>query len=296
MNRWRTLQMGLLWRGARDLGRRSALLGGWFASVLWFLPWPTRSTPSSVARETEWLAPTSRLELDVEGVRLRGFSAGEGPLVLLVHGWGDHAARMGAFIAPLVAAGFRVVGLDHPGHGAGRMRATDIPTMAGVLRGAAAKLGPVHAIVGHSLGGTVSMIATRDGLVPRALVLLAPPARLARAVDRFAELLALPEPAVRGLRRRIERRFGVTVWDDYAADHLQLEVPTLIFHDVDDPQVDISESRMMASAWPNARLVETAGLGHERIVRDPEVVGAAVEFVRVGLPSQVRPSVGAQRP
>ena len=296
MSRWRTLQMGLLWQAARRTGRRSSLLGGWFASVLWFTPWPTANTSSSVSREAEWLAPTTPLELDVAGTRLRGYSAGEGPLVLLVHGWGDHAARMGGFIAPLVAAGFRVVGLDHPGHGAARMRPTDIPTMADVLRGAAAQLGAVHAVVAHSLGGTVSTVATRDGLAPRALVLLASPARLERAVDRFAELLDLPEPAVRGLRRGIERKFGATVWHDYAADNLRLDVPTLIVHDTDDPQVDVSEARMVASSWPRAELIETAGLGHHRIVRDPDVVKAAVEFVAVSLPSQVRPSAGALRP
>ena len=296
MNRWRTLHMGVLWHATRRLGRRSSLLGGWFASKLWFLPWPTASTPSSVSREAVWLGATTPLELVVAGVRVRGYSAGHGPTVLLVHGWGDHAARMGAFIAPLVAAGFRVVGLDHPGHGSARMRATDIPAMAATLRRAAAQLGPVHAVIGHSLGGTVSTIASRDGLGHRALVLLAAPARLEGAVDRFAELLDLPAPAVRGLRRRIERRFGATVWDDYAVDHLELDVPTLIVHDSDDPQVDIADARMVASAWPRAELLETVGLGHHRVVRDPAVVDAAVEFVAVSLPTRVRPSADALRP
>lgn len=280
MTRWRRLQMGLLWHGARTLGSRSVGVGGWLTSILWFTPWPTTSTPSSTTREAAWLEDTARLEVRINGRQVRGFTAGQGPTVLLVHGWGDHPARMGAFIAPLVAGGFRVVGLALPGHASARVRPTDIPTMAASVRAAAAQLGPVRAVIGHSLGGTVSMLAVRDGLSADALVLLAPAVRLEHAVRRFAELLDLPERAVEGLRRRIERRFGATVWDDYAADRLQLEVPTLLFHDRDDPQVDVAEARLLAGAWPNLRLVQTEGLGHQRIVRDPEVVTRAVDFVR----------------
>ena len=39
------------------------------------------------------------------------------PAVLLVHGWGGRGAQMGAFVAPLLASGHRVVWFDQPGHG-----------------------------------------------------------------------------------------------------------------------------------------------------------------------------------
>ena len=279
MTPWRRAQMTLLWAGARTLGRRSSLLGGWLASMLWFTPWPTATTAASAARESAWLAGTTPLSVEAGRWRLHGYSAGHGPTVLLVHGWGDHAARMGGFVAPLVAAGYRVVGLDLPGHGRRGPKATDLPTLAAALTAAGPQLGPIHAIVAHSMGGTVTMFATRDALSPQALVLLAPPVRLEHAVARFGELLDLPDRVLLGLRRRIERRFGRSVWDDYAADALRLEVPTLVIHDVEDPQVDIDDSRLLVRAWPHAQLVETAGLGHHRILRDPEVVASAVAFV-----------------
>jgi pimeloyl-ACP methyl ester carboxylesterase len=283
MSRWRRAQLALLWLGARHLGRRSRALGGWLASVLWFTPWPTPSTPASTERERAWLADTQPLNLTVDGRRVHGYVAGHGPTVLMVHGWGDHAARMGAFIAPLVARGFRVVAIDLPGHGRNGIAATDLPTQAAALVAVGRRLGPIHAVIGHSLGGTVAMLAVRDGLAPKALVLLASPARLDRAVSRFQVLLGLPDRAVDGLRRRIEARFGATVWDDYAADRLALDVPTLIIHDSDDPQVDIAESRMLAAAWPGAELRSTSGLGHQRIVRDPAVLTAAESFVERAL-------------
>lgn len=286
MSRWRRGQMMVLWVGARFPGRRSSLLGGWLASLLWFTPWPTQSTARSAQRESAWLADTQPLELSAGPWRLRGFSAGEGPTVLLVHGWGDHAARLGAFVAPLVAQGFRVVAVDLPGHGDRGVVRTDLPALADALRLVAAQVGPIHAVIGHSMGATVSMIAVRDGVAPSALVLLAPPVRLEHAVARFGQMLALPERTLIGLHRRIERRFGASVWRDYAADHLALDVPTLLIHDVDDPQVDISEGRMLAAAWPDVEMVETAGLGHQRIVRDAGVVRAAVGFVAAASSAQ----------
>src|SRR5512143_2769531 len=40
-----------------------------------------------------------------------------GPAVLLMHGWGGSRAQMTGFVAPLLAAGFRVVAYDQPAHG-----------------------------------------------------------------------------------------------------------------------------------------------------------------------------------
>lgn len=280
MTPWRRAQMLLLWTAARLLGRFSSTLGGWLAARLWFTPWPTPSTASSVQREAAWLADTTPQTFVVDGRPLRGFSAGRGPTVLMVHGWGDHAGRLGAFIAPLVAQGFRVVGFDLPGHGHGGVRQADLPTLAAAVAAVARQIGPVHAVIGHSLGGTASTLAVRDGLSPAALVLLASPVRLENAVDRFRQMLGLPARAVQGLRHVLERRFGATVWEDYAADRVVLDVPALVVHDADDPQVDIADARLLVSAWSRLELVETAGLGHQRILRDQAVIRSVASFVK----------------
>src|SRR3954471_12912224 len=42
---------------------------------------------------------------------------GQGPTVLLVHGWEGRGSQLGSFVEPLVAAGLSVVAFDAPGHG-----------------------------------------------------------------------------------------------------------------------------------------------------------------------------------
>ena len=53
----------------------------------------------------------------------------------------------------------------------------------------------------------------------------------------------------------------------------------LVFHDVQDSEVAISNGEAIASAWPGATLVKTEGLGHKRIVHDEGVVTRAVRFL-----------------
>src|SRR3712207_7030695 len=55
--------------------------------------------------------------------------------------------------------------------------------------------------------------------------------------------------------------------------------PTLVVHDRDDAYTPVADGAAIAAAWPDARLRVTSGLGHRRILRDPEVVAEAVEFV-----------------
>ena len=109
------------------------------------------------------------------GARLRYFTAGEGPALLLVHGYGG-AAWNYAELAPLLP-GRRLLIPDLPGHGTSApLPAT--PTLAGfadVLAALCEEEEIAQAdVVGHSLGGVVGLrlAERRPGLVRR-LVLAA---------------------------------------------------------------------------------------------------------------------------
>ena len=57
-----------------------------------------------------------------------------------------------------------------------------------------------------------------------------------------------------------------------------MEIPCLVIHDTIDLFIPHEEGRDLVAAWPGARLVTTRGLGHHRIMSDPDVVSAAVAF------------------
>jgi 3-oxoadipate enol-lactonase len=93
-------------------------------------------------------------------------TGGDGPVVMLLHGWMATADLnwAGAY-GPLSQAGYRVLAIDHRGHGRGlrpieKFRLTDCAAdVAGVLR--TLEVAPA-AIVGYSMGGTIAQLITRD--------------------------------------------------------------------------------------------------------------------------------------
>jgi hypothetical protein len=86
------------------------------------------------------------------------------------------------------------------------------------------------------------------------------------------------------MRLRSERRIGLA-WRELHVPTLVagLEAPLLLFHDRGDAEVPVADAAAIVAAWPRATLVETAGLGHNGVLRDPQVVARTVEFLGDGV-------------
>jgi pimeloyl-ACP methyl ester carboxylesterase len=105
-------------------------------------------------------------------------SGGDGPPVLLLHGWTVTAdLNWYAQYEPLARAGYRVLALDHRGHGRGirALENFDLEDCADDAAGVLRELGIGPAVVaGDSMGGPISLLtARRHPDVVRALVLCA---------------------------------------------------------------------------------------------------------------------------
>ncbi|MDQ3916813.1 MAG: alpha/beta hydrolase [Actinomycetota bacterium] len=276
------LALRATWLATRAAAAVSPRAAGPIAARLWFTPWRIDPGERGRTRQAEWLKDTQPLAFSVDDHRIGGFTAGEGPAIVLAHGWGERAASLGALIAPLVASGYRVVGVDFPAHGASSGGRTDGFEVAAAIRGVCDSIGGAHVIVAHSMAALASMYAVTHGLPVDALVLLAPSTRLDHALERFSEIFALPPNAQAGLKQTIDRRYGPDVWERLSGHVLArtMDVPALIVHDCDDPQVALEDAEELAAAWPEARLVTTDGLGHGRILRDGHVIDEVVSFLR----------------
>ena len=83
------------------------------------------------------------------------------------------------------------------------------------------------------------------------------------------------------MRARLEQRYGVRFADIDRIDELtQLSLPALFVHDGGDAEVPFENTLRLSARMPGARLIKTYGLGHYRLLRDPGVVRAIVDFVR----------------
>ncbi|MCP4572798.1 MAG: alpha/beta hydrolase [bacterium] len=252
--------------------------GGTERLALWLFcrPIPRRVKPHQAAV----LDAGEQVLLPTAFGKLQGWSWGEGPVVLLHHGWGGHAGQMTAFVGPLVDAGFRVVAYDAMAHGRSPGRITSGPDMARALGQITAGLGDVHAVVAHSIGSAATMIALGWGLDISRAAVLAPPADMRVFFRAFGEHLELSPRVQEGMNRRAEARFDFS-WDQLDVDTWAGDgsTPLLVCHDEADPVVPFSHARRIADTWQAAELVPTRGLGHNGVRRDPELVARVVAYV-----------------
>jgi len=133
-------------------------------------------------------APVKRLPLG-EGesaVEVAYVDEGQGPLIVLVHGLGEHLGYWSENFGPLVAQGFRVVALDLPGFGRSGKPRTEygMAEQAGWLSAFLSAVAPETpaVVVGHSMGGQVAMRLALDAPeLVRGLCLVAP-----AGIERFS--------------------------------------------------------------------------------------------------------------
>jgi pimeloyl-ACP methyl ester carboxylesterase len=239
-------------------------------------------TPPRYAGRTGDVHDAWRTTLDCGGDRLAVWQAGAAtaPAALLVHGWGGRGAQLDSFVAPLRAAGFRVVWFDQPGHGDSGRRRVGLPDFTRAVNAVAQRHGPFTAAVGHSLGAAALGLALRGGLALERVALVSVPASMREHTHAFARFIGIA-PAVReAMRRQLEARYGVRFADiDRIEDMARVKVPALFVHDAADAQIPFRHAITLSARMPNARLVRTHGLGHTRILREPAVVQAVARFL-----------------
>lgn len=206
--------------------------------------------------------------------------------VLVIHGWRSRTEYMRALIEGFRAAGYKVVSLDLPGHGQSSGRRLSMVNAVEAARQAGEWFGPFAAVVGHSFGGAVAVNAVAGsvrGILPLAaerLVLIAAPSSLPAIFADFSRALNVGRRSQAAMADRVERLAGRPLGEFVGDRQLaQAGLPTLVIHAPDDREVSADEARQYASAGDHVRLHWAEGLGHRRILADPDVVEKTVGFV-----------------
>ncbi len=204
------------------------------------------------------------------------WSRGSGPPVLLVHGWEGSHADLDAFVAPLLARGMRVVTFDLPAHGESLGATASLPECGRAVLAIGGRIGPLAGAIGHSAGAPSIAFALQHGLHVGRVALLASPERYERYVRWFAEENGVDGDAlVVALQAR-----GIDVPSLALSENAaQFDTPALIVHSSDDRTCDVRGARRIAAAWRNSDLLEVDGLGHNRILRDPDIIERVANFI-----------------
>jgi pimeloyl-ACP methyl ester carboxylesterase len=192
---------------------------------------------------------------------------------------------MRALGAALVGAGFRAVAVDMPAHGRAPGRRTSLAEWVRVLPALAEHVagpgGVLHAVVGHSFGGTAVTLALEAGLRARGAVLLAAAQGPAHFLERTRQHVGLPAARAAGMERRLVARVGRELATfDAGRAATALELPALVVHDPADAEVPWRHAAAIAGAWRGSVLVAMPGVGHYAVVTSAPALARVVEFTR----------------
>lgn len=218
--------------------------------------------------------------LELPGGGLRFWRQGSGPATVLVHGWEGSPEDLSTLARALRSAGRTTILVELPAHGESALDWTSVPHAADALRRLGDALGPVQALVAHSVGGAIAARAVELGLAVERLVLIASPARYRDYARAHAAALGLQADETAAMLRQLAAVYGVDV-DRYATPDAvaRLAAPGLVVHSADDTVVPFRDAQAIVAAWVGAQLKRCEGLGHRRILSDPAVVDAVVRFV-----------------
>jgi pimeloyl-ACP methyl ester carboxylesterase len=205
---------------------------------------------------------------------------GQGPAVLLVHGWEDDNALWGPLIDKLQANGRPIIAFDLPGHGFSPAELTAPGAAGEAVKAVAEALGPVEAVIGHSFGCVALTMALDAGLSVERVALIASPIlrTRGRARDRALEHEA-PEVAARVREIMAARQAAAPPPFDMEAACARMTAKALIVHSMDDDDCPPSNASLIADAWPGAELMWADGLGHRRVAQDGDVLTRVADFI-----------------
>jgi pimeloyl-ACP methyl ester carboxylesterase len=246
--------------------------------------WRRPGKPAVVRREERAVHDAAhRSVVELAGSRVAAYAWGDAERpVLLVHGWGARSSRFADLVTALLGAGHSAVGYDAWGHGATPGPVRTIVEHQRVIAELEQRHGPFAGVVAHSFGVPVALYAARCGLSVDRVVAVSGMSDFSYVVDSFCGRLGLGASMNDELRRAIERAYfaGDTgIWERFSAQPLP-RGEVLVVHESGDRVVDRGQADLLVAELGNGtRLVETSGLGHGRILRDPGVIGEIVTFL-----------------
>lgn len=219
--------------------------------------------------------PWTHRAVSANGIRMHVAECGDGPLVVLLHGFPEFWWSWRHQLTGLAAAGFRAVAVDLRGYGDSDKppRGYDMWTLAGDVAGLVRALGESTAhVVGHDWGGIIGWtVAT---LHPRLVTSL--------AVLDAPHPIAIRNAVVRDLRGQGRATLS------YAAGFQLPRLPERSLKADGGARVEAIMRWWSGPEWPATGDFADAAAHNRRAIQVPGVAHCAMEYYRWAMRSQVR--------
>lgn len=203
---------------------------------------------------------------------------GDGPKILLCHGWESNSFRWRKLYKYLSEANYDIIMMDGPAHGqTGSDKFTAL--LYGEMMTAVIKDYQPAIIIGHSVGAmaTVMSLYLSGPQTINKVVLLAPPDRMTDITKNYFDLIGGSKRLRRYYAELVIERFGNPMSFYSAADFsTHLNQDCLIIHDERDMINRYEEGLRIHKSWKESKLITTQGQGHS--LQSKDVYEAILNF------------------
>ncbi len=253
----------------------------WAAKIAWkwFLtPYPFRIPKRELPFEAR--CGTPELFTHENGLKFPVYRLGIGTNhLLLVHGWAGRFSQFHMLIDfmeqkyPDLLKEYTLTGFNAVAHRGAQGKRTMMPEIGTCIAQITSRYGPADLLIAHSIGCNAALHASdQSGAEIHRQVLISPPGRISDMVRIFCSALGFNAKVKARIVANLKQDFGED-FDSFSAPELapKNKKPTLVIHDTDDRDTPIALGREVGQNMNNGTYIETSGLGHRRILRDPKL-------------------------
>ena len=201
--------------------------------------------------------------------------------VLLVHGWSGRGTQLFKIADELLQNGYSTISFDAPAHGKSEGKTTIMSEFIISILEIEKQYGPFEIAIGHSLGGMSVLNAIKDGLKVKKAIIIGSGDIVHDILEEFVSKLGLKTEISDRLRDHFENQYQLKM-DDFSAYRAaqKIEIPVLVIHDKDDPEVPVKAGIHIHKNLQNGNLFLTEGLGHRKILGNQNVIKKIIDFIK----------------
>ncbi len=215
--------------------------------------------------QEEFLRDASYERITVDGMEIQTYRwKGEGPKVLLLHGWESNTYRWRNLIGFLKDARYEILAFDAPAHGHSSGKILNVIRYTACTRSVVERYQPDY-IIGHSMGGLTAVYHQyrhpENSL--KKIVTIGSPSDLEDLMLQYQKILNFNGQVLTALDLYFKELFGFGIRDFSTAKYaIDLDIKGLLIHDELDTIAPFRASEKVHRNWKGSKLVRTKGYGH----------------------------------
>lgn len=205
------------------------------------------------------------------------------PAVILVHGWADTSLRFESLIENLLKKNLSVYVFDHVGCGKSHASKSNLMNyvegLEKVYKYAESKK-EVLGVVTHSMGSVALLNLNTEKIIGKRLVLIAAPTKYFENLFETLEKTGVPKKVFKALLDKVSKKHhrDWTKMGPYENRDKLKSSNTLFIHDPEDRFCSYTNLQDYLKG-SQLQLITTKGLGHHRIMKDPEVISKTISWL-----------------